>query len=328
MKEVIFIGIDVSKARLDVAMRPSGKTFSVANDGRGIAALTRRLQRFKPLRIVLEATGGFESSAAYQLAAAGLPAAVVNPRQVRNFARASGRLAKTDSIDAHILAHFAEALMPASRALPDTDARELAVFLSRRRQIVEMITAETNRLARMPQLIHRRIATHTRWLKKQLAELEGEIARRVRSSRVWRDKERLLRTAPGIGKVTVSTLFAKLPELGSLSRRQIAALAGLAPFNRDSGEARGKRTVWGGRGQVRAVLYMGCLTAVRKNPALKAFYERLLAAGKRPKVALTACMRKLLTILNAMIKTETPWRPPNDSAPMIISPPPSAAART
>ena len=256
---------------------------------------------------MLEATGGFEVDVAGALAAAGLPTAVVNPRQVRDFARATGLLAKTDQLDAQALAHFAEAVRPEPRPLPDAQAQELSALLLRRRQLVDMLTAEKNRVSLAAARIRPQIQTHIAWLQQQLADLDRDLGQLIRSSPVWRAKDDLLRSVPGVGPVLATTLVASLPELGTLTRQQIAALVGVAPLNRDSGTWRGRRTVWGGRAHVRAVLYMSTLVAVRHNPALRAFYERLRHAGKLPKVALTACMRKLLTILNAMLKHQTRW---------------------
>lgn len=306
---VLFVGIDVSKQQLDVAVRPSGETWTVAHDEAGLRALVARLRALAPTLIVLEATGGMEVVLAGALATAPLPVAVVNPRQVRAFARATGLLAKTDRLDAQCLAHFADAVRPPARPLPDAQAQELSALLQRRRQLVDMLTAEKNRLQAAPPRIRPQIQSHIEWLQRQLGSFDDALRTLVRSSPLWREKEDLLRSAPGVGPVLATTLVAALPELGTLSRQQIAALVGVAPLNRDSGTFRGRRTVWGGRAQVRAVLYMSTLVAVRHNPVLVAFYQRLRGAGKAPKVALTACMRKLLTILNAMLKHHTRWAP-------------------
>jgi transposase len=306
---VLFVGIDVSKQQLDVAVRPSGETWTVAHDEAGLRALVARLRTLAPTLIVLEATGGMEVVLAGALATAPLPVAVVNPRQVRDFARATGLLAKTDRLDAQCLAHFADAVRPPARPLPDAQAQELSALLQRRRQLVDMLTAEKNRLQAAPPRIRPQIQSHIEWLQRQLGLFDDALRTLVRSSPLWREKEDLLRSAPGVGPVLATTLVAALPELGTLSRQQIAALVGVAPLNRDSGTFRGRRTVWGGRAQVRAVLYMSTLVAVRHNPVLVAFYQRLRGAGKAPKVALTACMRKLLTILNAMLKHHTRWAP-------------------
>lgn len=304
-----FVGIDVSKAQLDVAVRPSGETWTVAHDEAGLSALVARLRGLAPTLIVLEATGGLEVVLAGALATAALPVAVVNPRQVRDFARSTGTLAKTDRLDAQSLAHFAEALRPQPRPLPDAQAQELSALLQRRRQLVEMLTAEKNRLPLAARRVRPQLQAHITWLQQQITQFDDDLRALVRSSPLWRAKDDLLRSAPGVGPVLATTLVAALPELGTLTRQQIAALVGVAPLNRDSGTLRGRRTVWGGRAQVRTVLYMSTLVAVRHNPVLAAFYQRLRAAGKAPKVALTACMRKLLTILNAMLKHHTRWAP-------------------
>jgi transposase len=309
METQVFVGIDVSKARLDVALRPGAESFSVTNNERGIMTLVKRLKKLCISRIVLEASGGYEIAAATELAEAVLPVAVVNPRQVRDFARATGRLAKTDAIDAQVLAHFAELIQPQVRPLPDAQSRELTALVARRRQVVEMLTAESNRRGRALGSVNRAIAAHVRWLRKQLAELDVALEQAIRRSPSWSEKARLLRSVPAVGSVTVTTLLAHLPELGTLNRRKIAALVGVAPFNHDSGKLRGTRTIWGGRAQVRAVLYMCTLVATRRNPVLRAFYARLLAAGKKPKVSLTACMRKFIIMLNAILRHQTPWNP-------------------
>jgi transposase len=304
-----FVGIDVSKSQLDVAVRPRGETWTVAHDEAGLSALVARLRTLAPALIVVEATGGWEVALVGALAAALLPVAVVNPRQVRDFARSTGTLAKTDRLDAQSLAHFADALRPQPRPLPNAQAQELSALLQRRRQLVEMLTAEKNRLPLAARRIRPQLQAHIAWLQRQISQFDDDLRELVRSSPLWRDKEDLLRSAPGVGPVLATTLVAALPELGTLTRQQIAALVGVAPLNRDSGTLRGRRTVWGGRAQVRTVLYMSTLVAVRHNPVLAAFYQRLRAAGKAPKLALTACMRKLLTVLNAMLKHHTRWAP-------------------
>lgn len=304
-----FVGIDVAAGHLDVAVHPGDQIWGVANDGEGITHLVERLQGIAPGLVVLEATGGIELPLVGALATAGLPVVVINPRQVRDFARATGRLAKTDKIDARVLAQFAAAVRPTPRPLPDETAQELVELLTRRRQLVAMMTAERNRLGRARSRVREHIRAHVRWLEDELKVLDHELGDRIRSSPLWREKENLLRSVPGVGRIVSATLVASLPELGALSRREIAALVGVAPFNRDSGTLRGKRTVWGGRAQVRAVLYMGALAATRFNPVIRAFYERLLAAGKPKKVALVACMRKLLTVLNAIVHQGSPWNP-------------------
>ncbi len=302
----IFVGIDVSKAQLDMALRPEGR-FSASNDEAGFAQILERLKAAPPTLVVLEATGGLEIPVTGILAAAGVPVVVVNPRQVRDFAKATGRLAKTDALDAQTLAHFAEVLRPALRPLPDEQTQALAALLARRRQLVEMLTAEKNRLSSAHTPVRTSLRTHIAWLERALRHTDRDLAHAIRESPVWREKDDLLQSVPGIGPVGTSTLLANLPELGTLTGKQIAALVGVAPLNRDSGTWRGKRTVWGGRAQVRAILYMSALTATRFNPVIRVFYQRLCAAGKAKKVALTACMRKLLIILNAMMKHRTRW---------------------
>jgi transposase len=304
-----FVGIDVSKAQLDVAVRPCGETWTVVHDEAGLSGLVARLRTLAPALIVVEATGGWEVALVGALATALLPIAVVNPRQVRDFARSTGTLAKTDRLDAQSLAHFAEALRPQPRPLPTAQAQELSALLQRRRQLVDMLTAEKNRLPLAARRIRPQLQAHIAWLQQQITQFDDDLRELVRSSPLWRDKEDLLRSAPGVGPVLATTLVAALPELGTLTRQQIAALVGVAPLNRDSGTLRGRRAVWGGRAQVRTVRYMSTLVAVRHNPVLAVFYQRLRAAGKAPKVALTACMRKLLTILNAMLKHHTRWAP-------------------
>ena len=305
----VFAGIDVSKHRLDIALRPGSEPWSVPNDSAGIDELVGRLRAADPALTVLEATGGFETAAVAALAQADLPVVVANPRQVRDFARATGQLAKTDQIDAQVLALFAERVRPEVRPLPDEEARILDALLTRRRQVLQMLTAEKNRLGFAPKPVQPGIGKHIRWLERQLADVDGDLERRVQESPVWRAKENLLRSVPGIGPVVSRTLLAELPELGRLNRKEIAALVGVAPLARDSGTLRGRRMVFGGRASVRAALYMAALVASRRNPTIRAFYERLIARGKPPKVALTACMRKLLTILNAIARTERPWDP-------------------
>ena len=302
-----FCGIDVSKDRLDVALSPSAESWSVSNDPSGLKELVSRLREHGPALTVLEATGGYEKAAAAALAHAGLPLVIVNPRQVRDFARSTGQLAKTDRIDAQVLALFAERVRPEPKALPDEDAQLLDALLTRRRQLIEMITAEKNRRGFAPASLKKSITKHITWLERQLSGVDGDIERMIEKSPLWRAKEDLLRSVPGVGPVLSRTLVAELPELGTLGRKQIAALVGVAPLARDSGKLRGRRSVWGGRAGVRATLYMGALVAARHNPVIREFYERLIAAGKPRKVALTACMRKLITILNAMVRTQTPW---------------------
>ena len=307
MSPLIFVGIDVSQAHLDIAVRP-GASFSIAHHESAIATLVEQLRPLSPTLILLAATGGMEIPLTSALATAGLPVVVVNPRQVRDFAKASGRLAKTDALDAQMLAQFAEVMRPQPRPLPDAEARALTALVARRRQLVEMLTAEKNRLLSASSPIRKRVRAHIAWLERELAHTNTELSEAIRHSPVWREKDDLLQSVPGVGPVLTSTLLASLPELGTLTHKQIAALVGVAPLNRDSGTLRGRRTVWGGRAQVRAVLYMGAIVAARFNPVIRVFYQRLQRAGKAKKVTLTACMRKLLTILNAMLKHRTPWR--------------------
>jgi transposase len=305
----IYAGIDVAKARLDIAVRPTGEQWSAPNDEAGIAEVVTGLQASAPTLIVLEASGGLELPVTAALAAAGLSVAVVNPRQVRDFARATGRLAKTDTLDAQVLARFAETIQPTPRPVPDAQAQELTALLARRRQLIAMSVAERQRLGSALPAVRVRIETHIAWLDQELASVESELRRTIRESTLWRVKDRLLRSVPGVGPVLATTLIAELPELGSLNRKEVAALVGVAPLNRDSGSLRGRRTVWGGRRRVRTALYMATLVATRHNPLLRSFYERLCGAGKAKKVALTACMHKLLTILNAMVKHDAAWCP-------------------
>ena len=307
--EQVYVGIDVAKDRLDVHVRPSDKAFAVTRDGKGLADLVERLQALSPVLIVMEATGGFETVVAGALGGAQLPLAVVNPRQIRDFARAIGRLAKTDALDAQVIALFAERVPIAPRPLPDAEARHLSELVARRRQLLEMMTMEGNRRRTLtnPRLL-RSIDRLLAALQKELTTLDGDLDDTIRGTPAWRETEDLLMSVPGVGDKLARTLIADLPELGSLSRRQIAALVGVAPLNRDSGTMRGRRTTWAGRAKVRATLYMAALAASRCNKLLKPFYQRLLQAGKPKKLALTAVMRKLLTILNAMMRDRTPWQ--------------------
>ena len=311
MEISIFVGIDVSKAKLDVAIRPSDEIESVRNDGAGIESLVKRFIEIGPALIVVEATGGFEREVMRALASAELPIVAVNPRQVRDFAKATGQLAKTDHIDAGILARFAEAVRPSVRPLPDEVTLELRALVGRRRQITEMIVAETNRLSGASKAVRKRINAHIGWLKRELQRADHDLDQSLRQSPIWQANEDLLKSVPGIGPVVSRTLLAELPELGKLNRKQIAALVGIAPLNRDSGTFRGRRSIWGGRATVRATLYMAALVASRRNVIIRSFYKRLRDAGKAPKVALVACMRKLLTIINAMIKHKTRWSETN-----------------
>jgi len=305
----VFVGIDISKATLDVAVRPSSQRWSLPNDEEGISDLVHRLEGLSPALVVLEATGGLELPVVAALGAAGLPVVVVNPRQVRDFAKATGKLAKTDSLDAGVLALFAERVRPEVRPLADAEAQALGALLARRRQLIAMLVAEKNRFSRALPPVRPGIQEHIVWLQEKLNGLDSELGAAVRKSPLWRERENLLRSVPGIGPVLTVTLLAELPELGTLDRKQIASLVGVAPLNRDSGLLRGKRTTWGGRTAVRTALYMGALVATRFNPVIRASYQRLCAAGKPKKVALVACMRKLITILNAMLKHKTSWNP-------------------
>lgn len=303
------VGIDVSKARLEVAVVPSGEAWTCPRDEAHLPGLVTRLQALAPAVIVLEATGGYELLVATALAAAGLPVVVVNPRQVRDFARALGRLAKTDEIDAHVLALFGERVRPPQRPLPDPALQDLAARVARRRQLIEMLAAERNRHTQAPDgRVRRDIAQHIRWLERRVTDSTDDIERLLRESPIWRVKDDLLQSTPGIGPGTSAVLIAHLPELGTLTRHQIAALVGVAPFNCDSGTLAGARHIWGGRVVVRQALYMATLVATRHNPAIRAFYQRLLQVGKKKKLALVAAMRKLLTILNAMVKHQQSWR--------------------
>jgi transposase len=313
----LHIGIDVAKAQLDIAIRPEGERWRIPYTEERVQELATRLVALQPTVVLLEASGGLELALVAALATASLPVVVVNPRQVRDFARAIGRLAKTDAIDAHVLAHFAEAVRPAPRPIADADAQALSALVARRHQLISMLVAEKNRLGTALPSVRPRIQAHITWLEQEIKELDDHLGDTLHQSPIWREKEDLLRSVPGVGPQLALTLVAYLPELGTLNRKQIAALVGVAPFNRDSGTLRGRRTVWGGRSRIRAALYMGTLVASRHNPLIRAFYEHLLAAGKPKKVALTACMRKLLTILNAMLKHHVPWRP---LVPQIVGP--------
>ena len=304
-----FVGIDVSKHRLDVHVRPSSQTLTAARDSTGLQQLVGSLRKLAPALIVLEATGGFEITVAAALASAGLPLAVVNPRQIRDFARATGRLAKTDALDAQVIALFAERIRPEPRPLADADSQNLAELIARRRQVVEMIGMETNRLYQVRNArVQRMLRTTVNTLTAQLAELDRDIDDTIKRSPVWRAADNLLTSVPGIGDVTAHTLIADLPELGQLDRRRLAALVGVAPINRDSGQMRGKRTIAGGRSDVRNALYMATLSAIRWNPIISQHYKSLVERGRPKKVALVACMRRLLGILNAIMRTNTPWQ--------------------
>jgi len=304
------IGIDVAKASLDAYVHPSGARFRVANDDLGIKTLLEQLKTFPQATVILEATGGLEFRVAAALASAGFPIAIVNPRQVRDFARAMGRLAKTDPIDAEILALFGERVRPEPRPIPDATLRSLEAHVARRRQLVDMITAESNRFGQATDPdIKKQIKRHITWLQHELKSVDTDLGDAMRHSPIWRAKDQLIQSAPGVGRVTSFTLLAQFPQLGTLRGKQAAALVGVAPFNVDSGTLRGRRHIWGGRASIRSVLYMATLSAVRYNPVIAEFYQRLLRAGKAKKLALVACSRKLLVILNAMLRDNRPWTP-------------------
>ena len=308
--DAIFVGVDVAKAQLDVYVQPTGERFVAGTDEAALASMVARVRALAPQLVVLEATGGYEIAVTAALAHADVPVAVVNPRQIRDFARATGQLAKTDALDARVIARFAEAVRPPARPLPSPQAQALSELVARRRQLLDMLGAEQNRQrqAREPRL-QQRIARHVAWLQRALEDLEEDIAQLIQSSPVWRTKENLLTSMPGIGDVTANALIADLPELGQLDRRRIAALVGIAPFNRDSGQWRGRRMIRGGRPTVRRALYMATLVAIRYNPAIGTCYRRLVQAGRPKKVAIIAAMRKLLTTLNAMLRDQRPWQP-------------------
>jgi transposase len=307
--EQVYVGIDVAKSHLDVHVRPSGETFTVPRDGESVANLADRLKALSPVVVVLEATGGFETIVAASLGGAGLPMAIINPRQIRSFARAVGQLAKTDALDAAVIAQFAEAVKPEPRPLADEQTRTLSELVARRRQLVEMMTAERNRRPRLSRKhLIKALDRHLDMLQKDLSEIERDIDTTIRGMPIWHEREELMTSVPGVGPTLARTLLADVPELGTLDRKQIAALIGVAPLNWDSGTYRGRRTTWGGRSKVRAVLYMAALVASQHNPTLKSFYQRLIRAGKAKKLALVAVMRKLLTILNAIVRDHTPWQ--------------------
>lgn len=318
-RQAVHVGIDVSKRTLDVCILAAGDShgdsFVVANDQQGIDEILSRLEEAYPELVVLEATGRYERPAATAMAASKIPVAVVNPRQARDFAKAIGRLAKTDKIDAFVLARLARAVEPSPSVIPDEEAQHLQHILARRRQLLQMRTAENNRLLMAPKSLGKRIRAHIKWLEKEIERTDKDLDEALQASTAFRENEELLRSVPGVGPVLARTLLAELPELGRLPHKCLSALVGVAPFNRDSGDSRGKREVWGGRAPLRAALYMGTLVATRFNPAIKEFYERLLDAGKPKKVALVACMRKLLSILNALMRDRTIWRCPHALTP-------------
>jgi transposase len=308
MEPKVFVGVDVSKDSLDVAIGSQKNIITFANDQKGADVLVKKLSRIGPELTVFESTGGYELLATSSLAEAGLPVVIVNPRQVRNFAKATGILAKTDAIDARVIAHFAEAVKPNVRPLKDRETSELTALVTRRRQIIEMIVAEGNRFKLASKRNKKDIKDHIRWLKKRMDKIESDIGKMIQRSPIWRCKDDILQSVPGIGPITSASLICDLPELGVLSPKKIAMLAGLAPLNCDSGKFKGRRRIWGGRASVRSGLYMATLAATRCNPAIKEFYQRLTAAGKCHKVAITACMRKLLIIVNAMLRDQTLWQ--------------------
>ena len=307
-QEAIYVGIDVAKDQVDVAVRPTGQRWTISYDEAGVRELVSQVNALEPAMVLLEATGGLELPLVVALATEALPVVIVNPRQVRDFARATGILAKTDSLDAAVLAHFADAVRPEVRPLKDAETQVLASLVARRHQVIAMLVSEKNRLRTAINAVRPRVEAHIAWLEQELKDLDEGLRQTLRQSPLWREKDDLLRTVPGVGEQVSLTLLAYVPELGTLDRRQVAALVGVAPFNRDSGKSRGKRTVWGGRARVRALLYMGAVVASQYNPVIRDFYQRLLAAGKPKKLALTACMRKLLVILNAMLKHRSPWQ--------------------
>lgn len=306
---MVNVGIDVSKEHLDTAIRPEGLRFKFTNSEPGIAELIKRLRKLRPERIILEPTGGYEAALVHALSAAKLPVVVINARQIRQFAQATGRLAKTDTIDADVLAHYGEAIQPEIRPLKDEHLRELEAHVNRRRQLVDMRAAEQKRKQQAPKVVHASIETVIEFLDRQINDVDADIDKLIRSSPLWNEGSDTIQSVPGVGSVTASTLLALVPELGKLQRKQIAALVGVAPLNRDSGRSNGTRNIWGGRAPVRAVLYMAANVASRCNPVIRALRERLEAKGKPPKVALVACMRKLLTILNAMMRDRASWSP-------------------
>lgn len=304
-----FVGIDISKDSLDLCIEPDGEVLHLAYDNKGIAQVVKRMAQGAPTLIVMEATGGLEMRLASELAAKGLPVAVINPRQARDFAKATGQLAKTDLVDAAVLAAFARAIRPAVRPIKDVDTRELDDLVTRRRQLIDMRVQETLRLGTASKLQRKSVTAHIAWLDKRIVKLDDDLSKRLRASDAWRTKDDLLQGIPGVGAITSLTMLAKCPELGQMNRREIAALVGVAPRANDSGKHRGKRFVWGGRADVRAVLYMATVSAIRCNNDIKAFAARLKQAGKPAKVILVACMRKLLTIMNAMVKNNAQWSP-------------------
>ena len=316
--ETVYVGIDVAKACVDVAVRPTGQRWTISNDESGIREPVSRLKALDPAMVVLESTVGLELPSVAALAAAALPVAIVNPRQVRDFTRATGTLAKTDALDVAALAHFADAVRPSVRPLRDAETQVLGALVARRHQVISILVAEKNRLGSAIVAVRPRIEAHIVWLEQELSDIDEGLRQALRSSPVWREKDDILRSVPGVGEQLSLALLSQLPELGTLNRRQVAALVGVAPFNRDSGTLRGRRQIWGGRARLRAVLYMAAMVASRFNPVIRDFYQRLLAAGKPKKVALTACMRKLLVILNSMLKSRSHWRAERAGTPALL----------
>jgi len=307
MSEPKFVGIDVSKNTLDIAIHRETKTWSIANEETAIKEFITQLKKLAPTLIVAEATGGFETLVVSLLASHKLPVVVANPRQVRDFAKATGKLAKTDQIDARVLAHFAAAIRPPIRPLKEEHTREFAALLTRRRQLVDMLTAEKNRFRMADAAVKKGLKSHIKWLQKNIDQIEKQLQDLIKKNQHWQHKAKIIQSMPGVGPITSWVLLSSLPELGNVNRRQIASLVGVAPLNRDSGAFKGKRTIWGGRANVRNALYMCAMSAARYNPVISAYYKRLIAAGKTPKVALTACMRKILIILNTMLKNNSAW---------------------
>lgn len=312
-----FVGIDVAKDSMEVTVHESNEHWNFPNDKSGLAKLITKMKKLSPQLIVLEATGGYESTIAIELQSKGFPVAVVNPRQIRDFARSVGILAKTDILDAKVIAQFAAKIQPTPRILPTKAAKKLGAILIRRKQIITMLTAEKNRLQQADSVVRKRVKNHVTWLEKELNDVNKELGQMVQEDPEWKAKDEIIQSVPGVGPNLSITILSDFPELGILNRKQIAALAGIAPFNRDSGKMRGKRSIWGGRDIVRTATYMAAFVAIRFNPLLKSFFDRLINAGKPRKVALVACMRKLLCILNAMLKNRTTW---NYHAPRLISP--------
>jgi transposase len=302
-----FVGIDISKATIDVAVHENKEHWAFTNDENGIKKLASLMRKVSPSLIVMESTGSYEVAATYELSARGFSVAVVNPRHIRDFARSTGLLAKTDGLDARVIARFAATIKPSPRILPDEDTQKLAAIMARRRQVVAMLTAEKNRLGQANHTVKERIKQHISWLEQELDDINKESGSMIESNTEWKEKSDIMQSVPGVGPNLSLTLLSDMPELGNLNRKEIAALCGLAPFNRDSGQRRGQRSIWGGRSSVRAAIYMAAFSAVRWNPLLREFYQRLVDSGKRRKVALVACMRKLLCILNAMLKNRTVW---------------------